>query len=92
MSLDACKRLFLQGCRPIIFVDGCFIKTTYKGQLLAAIGIDPNNCIFPIAIAAVEVEDTTNCTWFLQSLKNDLGIVVVAYSTVPRRRDPHGGG
>jgi hypothetical protein len=74
MSLEACKRGFLQGCRPIIFVDGCFIKTRYKGQLLAAVGIDPNDCIFPIAIAAVEVEDTVSWTWFLQTLKNDLGI------------------
>jgi hypothetical protein len=60
MSLDACKRGFLQCCRPIIFVGGCSIKTRYKGQLLADVGIDSNVCIFPIAIAAVEVEDTTN--------------------------------
>ena len=51
MCLDACKRGFLQGCRPIIFIDGCHIKTRFRGQLLAAVGIDPNNCIFPIAIA-----------------------------------------
>ncbi|KAM0830950.1 hypothetical protein ACQ4PT_065853 [Festuca glaucescens] len=41
-------------------------------------GIDPNDCIFPIAIADVEVEDTTKWTWFLQTLKNDLGIVNTA--------------
>ena len=31
MSLEACKRGFLEGCRPIIFLDGCFIKTRYRG-------------------------------------------------------------
>uniref|UniRef100_A0ACD5V6R4 Uncharacterized protein n=1 Tax=Avena sativa TaxID=4498 RepID=A0ACD5V6R4_AVESA len=47
----------------------------YRGQLLCAIGMDPNDCIFPIAMAAVEVEDTAAWTWFLETLKNDLGIV-----------------
>jgi hypothetical protein len=75
MCLDASKRGFLQGCRPVIFVDGCFIKTRYRGQLLTVVGMDPNDCIYPIAVAAVEVEDTTNWTWFLESLKHDLGIV-----------------
>ena len=75
MCIDACKRGFLQGCRPIIFIDGCHIKTRYKGQLLVAVGIDPNNCIYPIAIGVVEVEDKPNWCWFLERLKNDLGIV-----------------
>jgi hypothetical protein len=36
MSLEACKRGFLLVCRPIIFLDGCFIKTRYSClQLLA---------------------------------------------------------
>jgi hypothetical protein len=75
MCLEACKRGFLQGCRPVIFIDGCHLKTRYRGQLLTAIGMDPNDCIFPIVVAAVEVEDTASWTWFLQTLKDDLGIV-----------------
>ena len=75
MCLDACKRGFLLGCRPVIFLDGCHIKTRYRGQLLAAVGVDPNNCIFPIAIVVVEVEDTPNWVWFLDTLKRDLGII-----------------
>ncbi|KAK8696284.1 hypothetical protein V6N13_001420 [Hibiscus sabdariffa] len=43
------KRLF------IIF-DGCFLKGYYQGYLLAAVGIDANDCIYPIAVAAVEAE------------------------------------
>ena len=75
MSIEASKIGFLQGCRPVIFIDGCHIKTRYGGQLLTAVGIDPNDCIFPIAIASVEVEDTSTWTWFLETLKNDLGII-----------------
>ena len=82
MSLDACKRGFLAGCRPVICVDGCHLKTKYGGQLLTAVGIDPNNCIFPIAMAVVEVEDTPTWKWFLQTLKDDLHIVNTAPWTV----------
>jgi hypothetical protein len=74
MILDACKRGFPQGCRPIIFTDGCHVKTWYRGKLLCVVGIDPNDCIFTITIAVVEVEDTSNWTWFLQTLKDDLDI------------------
>jgi hypothetical protein len=75
MSLQASKVGFLEGCMPIIFLDDTHIKTRYIGQLLCAVGIDPNDCILPIAIAAVEVEDTENWTWFLETLKKDLDIV-----------------
>lgn len=56
MSLDACKRGFLSACRPIICLDGWHIKTKFGGQILTAVGIDPNDCIYPIAIGIVEVE------------------------------------
>lgn len=42
--------------------------------MLTAVGVDPNDCIFPIAIAIVEVEDTVTWKWFLNTLKEDLNI------------------
>ena len=74
ISLDACKRGFLNGCRPFICLDGCHIKTKFGGILLTAVGIDPNDCIYPIAMAVVEVESLCTWKWFLQTLKSDLGI------------------
>jgi transposase-like protein len=74
MSLDACKRGFMAGCRPLICIDGAHIKTKFGGQLLTAVGVDPNDCIYPIAMAVVEVEDTSTWKWFLNTLKEDLGI------------------
>ncbi|RZC75346.1 hypothetical protein C5167_050829 [Papaver somniferum] len=45
-SLDG----FLNGCRSIIGLDGTFLKGKYGGMVLAAMGLDNNNGIFPIAI------------------------------------------
>jgi hypothetical protein len=81
-SYDACKRGFLAGCRPFICLDGCHIKTRYKGQLLTAVGIDPNDCIYPIAFGLVEVECTSSWEWFLTNLKDDLNITNTAPWTI----------
>ncbi|CAN1310506.1 hypothetical protein LINPERPRIM_LOCUS28093 [Linum perenne] len=72
--LGACKEGFLAGCRKVIGVDGCFLKTEYEGQLLSAVGLDANNGIFPNAYAVVRVENEDNWTWFLQTLSHDLDI------------------
>jgi hypothetical protein len=82
MSIDACKRGFLAGCRPVICLDGCHIKTKYGGQLLTAVGMDPNDCIYPIAMAVVEVESYASWVWFLETLKDDLKIDNTFPSTI----------
>jgi hypothetical protein len=74
MSLDACKRGFLAGCRPIICLDGYHIKSKFGGQRLTVVGMDPNDCIYPIAFAIVEVESFVTWKWFLKTLKADLQI------------------
>ncbi|XP_073361992.1 uncharacterized protein [Aegilops tauschii subsp. strangulata] len=74
-SLDACKRVFMQACRPVICLDGCHLKTKYGGVMLCAVGMDPNDCIYPLAFAVVEVENTDTWKWFLSNLKSDLGIL-----------------
>ena len=50
--------------------------------MLVAVGIDPNNCIFPIAIGVVEVEDKPNWVCFLERLKNDHCIINTSPWTV----------
>ena len=81
-SYDACKRGWLQGCMPIIFVDGCHMKTKYKGVLLTVVGIDPNDCIFPLAMGWVEVECTSAWEWFLTTLRDDLNIINTSPFTI----------
>ncbi|XP_034693874.1 uncharacterized protein LOC117920444 [Vitis riparia] len=75
ICLDACKRGFLAGCRPLIGIDGCHLKGTTGGQLLVAVGKDGNDNIFPIAFAIVEIENKSSWTWLLQCLLDDIGHV-----------------
>ncbi|GJR27340.1 mutator type transposase [Tanacetum coccineum] len=37
-------------------LDGCFLSGPYPGQILTAVGVDPNNGIYPLAYAVVESE------------------------------------
>ncbi|KAK8627580.1 hypothetical protein V6N13_135189 [Hibiscus sabdariffa] len=55
ICIEACKDGFKAGCRPIIYLDGCHLNGYHKGHLLAAIGIDANDCLYPITFAAVEI-------------------------------------
>ncbi|CAH9069221.1 unnamed protein product, partial [Cuscuta epithymum] len=68
----AVKKGFLEGCRKMIAVDGCFLKGQLKGEILTAVGRDANNQMYPWAV--VEIENNSSWTWFLQLLKDDLKI------------------
>jgi len=55
-SLATMKKGFLEGCMPVIGLDGCFLKWPFKGQLLVAIGRDDNDNMYPIAYVVVEAK------------------------------------
>ena len=74
ICLHALKKGWKKGCRCIIGLDGCFIKGYHTGQLLTAIGVDPNNQMYPIAYALVESECRDSWEWFLELLGQDLEI------------------
>ncbi|GJS11961.1 hypothetical protein Tco_0368757 [Tanacetum coccineum] len=74
VCFKALKDGWLQGCRRVIGIDGCFLKTICKGELLSAVGRDGNNQIYPIAWAVVSVENKDNWVWFMELLISDLGL------------------
>jgi hypothetical protein len=57
----------------VIGIDACFLKGMYMGQLMAVVGRDANNSMYPLSIAVVEAETKENGTWFLEALVFDLG-------------------
>lgn len=70
---NAQKKGFIEGCRPIIGLDPCFLKGPFRGQLMAAIGRDGNNQMFPLAIAVVESECRNSWSWFMELLITAFG-------------------
>ena len=67
-SLDG----WIRGCRPIVGLNGCFLKRKYSGACLAAIGIDANNGMFPLAIFTYKKEDRENWDKFLEQIAPEL--------------------
>ncbi|XP_039128981.1 uncharacterized protein LOC120265150 [Dioscorea cayenensis subsp. rotundata] len=75
VCMQACKNGFKSGCRPIISLDACFLKGYYGGHLMVVVGTDANECLYPLAFAAVESENLESWCWFIQSLIQDFEIV-----------------
>ncbi|CAI9296360.1 unnamed protein product [Lactuca saligna] len=63
---------WVEGCRRVIGIDGWFLKGICKGELLAAVGRDSNNHMFPIGWAVVTVENKETWKWFLDLLMDDI--------------------
>ncbi|KAJ9545308.1 hypothetical protein OSB04_025015 [Centaurea solstitialis] len=66
------KRIYI--CLGGLKQDGSFMKGPYPGQILTAVGVDPNQGIYPLAYAVVEAETTDSWSWFLEILQDDLDL------------------
>lgn len=65
---------FVDGCRQVLGLGGCFLKAGVGGQLLSTTAKDGNNKMYPVAWAVVEGENGNSWNWFITLLKVDLGI------------------
>ncbi|PKU61943.1 hypothetical protein MA16_Dca023140 [Dendrobium catenatum] len=68
VSFKVCIDGFLSGCRYLIGVDACHLKSKYLGVLLSANCLDGNNGLFTIAFAVAESESRKSWEWFLKNL------------------------
>ncbi|GJR30840.1 mutator type transposase [Tanacetum coccineum] len=74
VCLGALKQGFRACDREILGLDGCFMSSPWPGQILTAVGVDANNRIYPVAYVIVEAESKASWCWFLNLLREDLGI------------------
>ncbi|KAI3809479.1 hypothetical protein L1987_25455 [Smallanthus sonchifolius] len=72
VCLGSLKQGFKKIGRDLLGLDGAFMKGPFPGQILTAVGIDPNNGIYPLSYAIVEAENLSSWTWFLNCLGDDL--------------------
>jgi hypothetical protein len=68
------ERFYVEGCRKVVGLDGCWFKGAHNGNLLCAIGRDANHQMYPIAWAAVPIECYDTWYRFLGLLQKDLNI------------------
>ena len=50
-----------QFCQPVVLVDGTFLTEKYRGTLMMAAAVDPEDQIVPVAFALAEGEN--NESW-----------------------------
>nr|XP_043617813.1 uncharacterized protein LOC122589574 isoform X2 [Erigeron canadensis] len=74
VCLGPLKQGFKACLRDLIGLDGAFMKDPFPGQVLTAVGVDPNNGIYPVAYAIVEAENKDSWIWFLECLGLDLDL------------------
>ena len=72
ICLESCKKGFMAGCRQIIGLDACHLKTKLDGQLITAVARDLNEEYFLLVYAIVEAKTKDSWTWFINLLLADI--------------------
>ncbi|KAH0682762.1 hypothetical protein KY290_021352 [Solanum tuberosum] len=72
----AMKLGFKFGLRPLIGLDGTFLKGKAKGHVLCDVSQDSNNYFYPLAWAVVDKETKRTWTWFMQQLQHSLELQI----------------
>jgi len=74
MCFDALKKGWKSGLRPLIGLDGTFLKGICKGMMLVALGQDSMNSFYPLTWAIVDKETSRTWCWFIELLKGSLDL------------------
>ncbi|KAL6350436.1 hypothetical protein AAG906_004387 [Vitis piasezkii] len=72
MAFGACIFRFRASIRPVIAVDGTFLKSKYLGTFFM---VYSNNQIYPLAFGIGDSENDASWEWFLTKLYNVIGHV-----------------
>ena len=63
---------FLNGCRGLLFIDGCHLSVPYKGTLLSVSITDADDQLFHLAYVIVSSESLDYWMWVLHNLKTNV--------------------
>nr|XP_028949183.1 uncharacterized protein LOC103401792 [Malus domestica] len=75
MAMGASIRGFRGSMRPVVAVDGTFLKGKYLGTLFVVVCHDGQNQIYPLAFGVGDLENDASWTWFLTKLRSAIGEV-----------------
>ncbi|XP_070004201.1 uncharacterized protein [Nicotiana sylvestris] len=56
-------------CRPIVVVDGSYLKSYYTGTFVSASTLDGAGHILPLAYGVIDSENNASWTWFFEQFK-----------------------
>ncbi|XP_069152833.1 uncharacterized protein [Solanum lycopersicum] len=72
--IQALKSGWRAALRPLIGLDDTFLRGKFKGILLVAVGQDSMKHFYPLAWAVVDRETIRTWKWFIELLRNSLGL------------------
>nr|GEV28696.1 transposase, MuDR, MULE transposase domain protein [Tanacetum cinerariifolium] len=73
ISLGASIHTFLNYLRLFLIIDAAYLKGTYKGTNLVAVGMDGNNQIVSVAFGICKGETSPCWSWWMSVLKECIG-------------------
>ncbi|KAH9751900.1 SWIM-type domain-containing protein [Citrus sinensis] len=75
MAIGSSLRGFTSCIRPVIAVDGTFMKGRYKRTSFVATSLDGNNQLYPVAFGVGDSENDASWEWFFTKLRESIGNV-----------------
>lgn len=71
---------WIEGCRIVLCVDGCFLKGICRSELLVVVGTDTNKHIYPLAWVVVNVENKETISYSCNILEGAMVVGLLSFS------------